>query len=84
MHRTRPYMHSLVLPTLQKSTFAMSWCNDEGTAEINDVMLLLRHDAHVHVPPMGASDPVYGMSSVLSTERQRTKSFGPSSLKDIT
>ncbi len=36
----------------------MPWCNDEGTAEINDVMLLLRHDAHVNVPPMGASDPV--------------------------
>jgi hypothetical protein len=50
-------MHSLVLPeTLRKSTFAMPWCNDEGAAEINDVMLL-RHDAHVHVPPMGASNP---------------------------
>jgi hypothetical protein len=51
-------MHSLVLrETLQKSTFAMPWCNDGGAAEINDVMLL-RHDAHVHVPPMGASSPV--------------------------
>jgi hypothetical protein len=51
-------MYSLALPgTLQKSTFAMPWCNDEGAAEINDVMLL-RHDAHVHVPPTGASNPV--------------------------
>jgi hypothetical protein len=50
--------YAFVLPeTLQKSTFAMPWCNDGGAAEINDVMLL-RHDAHVHVPPMGASNPV--------------------------
>ena len=75
-------MHSLVLPaTLQKSAFAMPRCNDGGVAEINDVMLL-RHDAHVRVPPMDASNPVeYAMSLVLSTKRQRTKSFGPSSLK---
>jgi hypothetical protein len=50
-------MHSLVLPeTQQKSTFAMPWCNG-CAAEINDVTLL-RHDVHVHVPPMGASNPV--------------------------
>jgi hypothetical protein len=35
----------------------MPWRNDRGVAEINDVMLL-RHDAHVHVPPMDASSPV--------------------------
>jgi hypothetical protein len=51
-------MNSLALPgTLQKSTFATPWCNDEGAAEINNAMLL-RHDAHVHVPPTGASNPV--------------------------
>jgi hypothetical protein len=32
---------------------------------------------------MGASNPVqYAMSLVLATKRQRTKSFGPSSLKN--
>jgi hypothetical protein len=56
MHRTRSY--TIALPgTLQKSTFAVTWCNDGGAAEINDA-ILLRHDAHVHVPPMGASNPV--------------------------
>jgi hypothetical protein len=51
-------MHPLVLlETLQNSTFAMPWCNDGGATEINGVTLL-RHDAHVHVPPMGASNPV--------------------------
>jgi len=48
--------HSLVLPVMQKSTFAMPWCNDGGAAEINDVMLI-RHDARVHVPT-DASNPV--------------------------
>ncbi len=52
-------IYSLILSETLQSP-AIPWCNDGGTAEVNDVMLLHRpHDAQVHVPPMGASNPVW-------------------------
>jgi hypothetical protein len=53
--------------------------------EISDVMLLL-HGAHAHALPMDASDPERCAVSTCTsneTDGERTKSFGPSSLYEV-